>query len=48
MMLIKGSSVSNHEFTDLFESPDTKVLREVNEDASVPFDEIEEVLDLIP
>lgn len=34
--------------TCLFESPDTKVLKEVNEDASVPFDKIEEVLDLIP
>ncbi len=34
--------------TCLFEGPDAKVVQQVNETAAIPFDTIEEVLDLIP
>lgn len=34
--------------TCIFEGPDTDVLRKVNEDAAVPYETIEEVLDLTP
>ncbi len=34
--------------TCLFESPNPEVLKKVNEDAAVPFQTIEEVLDLTP